>query len=188
MTAAANAVLMVVYGVIAYTIWANLIRTDQFYTNPLGTAMGAIFFVCGVGHGLHFIHTLLPLVGADLEFGLAARVSFSDPRLMAWDVATAAVGIWYITLRGRFKVVWRGAAMFDDMREREKQALDLHDGVVQGLAKAKLAIDLGRKEEALEHIETTLADSKRIITDILGSEDSEAALGVGDLQRRPIAD
>ncbi|MHB8634708.1 MAG: hypothetical protein ACYDBQ_12240, partial [Thermoplasmatota archaeon] len=63
------------------------------------------------------------------------------------------------------------------------QAFELHDDIVQGLAEAKLNLDVGRREEGLRAIERTLLASRRIITELLGSEGSEIALGAGDLRR-----
>ena len=69
------------------------------------------------------------------------------------------------------------------MRQRQRQALEIHDTVVQGLAKTKLSLDLGRTEEGEREVEETLAASRRIISDLLGEPDSETELGPGDLRR-----
>jgi DNA-binding FadR family transcriptional regulator len=68
-------------------------------------------------------------------------------------------------------------------REREQEALDIHDNIVQGLAEAQLAFDVGRPEQAREAVERTLAAARRIITDLLGEPGSGHALGPGDLRR-----
>lgn len=187
LAAAANVVMIVVYSVIGYTIWSNVARGRQWRSNPLAVSMGAIFVVCTLGHGAHLVHAFLPSFGSDLELGRAARATFTDWRFVAWDVTTAIVAVWYLSLRGRLKLVWRGAALFEDMKERQRHALDMHDSVVQGLAKAKLALDVGNRAEGMQYIEETLADSKRIITDILGEEGSEIALGAGRLRRKASA-
>lgn len=70
------------------------------------------------------------------------------------------------------------------LRERERQALDIHDNVVQGLAEAQLAFDLGRNDQAREAVERTLAVARRMVTDLLG----EPALEPGDLRRASPAD
>ena len=67
-------------------------------------------------------------------------------------------------------------------REREQEALDIHDNIVQGLAEAKLAFDVGRPEQAREAIERTLAAARRIMTELLG-EPGEHELSPGDLRR-----
>ncbi len=91
--------------------------------------------------------------------------------------------MWYLTLRGRFPALVRGAAIFEDMRERQRQALQIHDNVVQGLTAAKLNFELGQHDEGLASVEETLAASRRIITDLLGDEGHETALHPGDFRR-----
>jgi hypothetical protein len=83
--------------------------------------------------------------------------------------------------RSRFPALLRGTALFEDIRVRQCEALDIHDSVVQGLAVAKLSLDLGRVAEATAAVEKTLAASRKIITDLLGDSKSEASLG----PRRP---
>jgi hypothetical protein len=50
---------------------------------------------------------------------------------------------------------------------RRSQALEINDNVVQGLAVAKYAFDLGQMEKAQEAVEGTLAAARRIISDLL---------------------
>ncbi len=109
--------------------------------------------------------------------------SNNEWHLWLWDALTAGVAIWYFTLRSRFPALVQGAALFEDMRQRQRQALEIHDTVVQGLAKTKLSLDLGRTEEGEREVEETLAASRRIISDLLGEPDSETELGPGDLRR-----
>lgn len=61
--------------------------------------------------------------------------------------------------------------------ERERQALDIHDNIVQGLAEAQLAFDVGRPEQAREAVERTLAQARRIVTELMKEP------GPGDLRR-----
>jgi hypothetical protein len=68
-------------------------------------------------------------------------------------------------------------------REREQEALDIHDNIVQGLAEAQLAFDVGRPEQAREAVDRTLAAARRIITELLGEPGSGTELGPGDLRR-----
>jgi len=63
-------------------------------------------------------------------------------------------------------------------REREQEALDIHDNIVQGLAEAQMAFDVGRPEQAREAVERTLAQARRIVTELLGEPP-----GPGDLRR-----
>ncbi|MGH2806163.1 MAG: hypothetical protein ACRDKT_02690 [Actinomycetota bacterium] len=58
---------------------------------------------------------------------------------------------------------------------RRAQALEINDNVVQGLAVAKYAMDLGQLDKAQEAVEGTLAAARRIISDLLeeiGDDDS----------------
>lgn len=67
-------------------------------------------------------------------------------------------------------------------RDRERAALDIHDNIVQGLAEAQLAFDIGRPEQAREAVDRTLAQARRIVTDLMGQP------GPGDLRRVTPAD
>lgn len=67
-------------------------------------------------------------------------------------------------------------------QEREAEALDIHDNIVQGLAEAQLAFDLGRPEQAREAVDRTLAQARRIVTELMGEP------APGDLRRSTPAD
>ena len=77
----------------------------------------------------------------------------------------------------------RGADSPARQLEREQEALDIHDNIVQGLAEAQLAFDVGRPEQAREAVERTLAQARRIMTELLGEPGSGHELGPGDLRR-----
>ncbi|HVF33081.1 MAG TPA: hypothetical protein VM933_08595 [Acidimicrobiales bacterium] len=57
--------------------------------------------------------------------------------------------------------------MDDEARRRYRQAIEIHDDVVQGLATAKLAIELGDREGGVAALEETLRAARRIVTDLL---------------------
>lgn len=185
--AIASGVILVAYLAIAFRILGGVTRAGEWHNNPLAVATGLIFFTCGVGHGLHLVHLLAPSFGFDELGGQSARTAFSEWHLWIWDGITAGVAVWYWTLRNRFPALVRGAALFEDMRERQRQALEIHDNVVQGLAKTKLALDLGRTEEGEKEVEETLAASRKIISELLGDPGSETELGPGDLRREVAA-
>jgi hypothetical protein len=67
-------------------------------------------------------------------------------------------------------------------RAREQALLDIHDNIVQGLAEAKLALDVGRTAQARDAIDTTLAQARRIVTELTGPP------APGDLRRATSAD
>lgn len=181
--AAANTVLFGAYMFITAAIVVPLIRTSQLRTNRLGAATGAIFFTCGVGHGIHVFHLVAPLIGVDSEVGAAARASI-EWHLVAWDGLTAVVGTYYLSLRGTYGSLMRGAALFEDMKERQRQALEINDNIVQGLVVAETALALDQRERSQEALEATLASARQIISDLLGEMGTEVRLGPGDLRRR----
>jgi CheY-like chemotaxis protein len=51
--------------------------------------------------------------------------------------------------------------------ERRRQALQLNEGIVQGLAVAKMAMELGEVERAADTLERTLQAAKRVMTHLL---------------------
>jgi len=105
----------------------------------------------------------------------------SDWRLLVWDVFTAGVAIWYFTLRSRLALIFEGAALCADLQDRHDRAQELHDNVVQGLVQAKMALDLGRREEGARAVAQTLESAKAIITGLLG--DGKSAPAPGELRR-----
>lgn len=187
--AAANVVIFTAYVVISMTIATGLRRSGQSLAdNPLAWATSAIFLTCAVHHGNHPVHMLLPALGTEASLSLVMREAFSEWHVAAWDVVGAGVAVWYFTLRARFPALVRGAAVFEDMRERQRQALEIHDNVVQGLAVAKLSLETDRVEDGLRAVERTLIASRHIITELLGEEGSETAVNPGQLRRARPAD
>jgi diguanylate cyclase (GGDEF)-like protein/PAS domain S-box-containing protein len=121
----------VVVGVAYLAICSTIVRKvlvfgDQWRTNPLATATAAIFLSCGIGHLLHGVHLL--------EMGRGA-VGLYEPHITLWDLGTAAVAIWYWSLRGRLTALRGMGELFQDTRVRQQQRLSEHlgqlfDGVV----------------------------------------------------------
>jgi hypothetical protein len=164
-----NAIIAVVYMLIALAIIVPLARSRQLRTNPLGGATAAIFFTCAVHHGAHTVHMLLPAFGMDEVQGLAMRTAWGWP-LAIWDIIGALVGIYYWTLRRTYSSLMQGAKLFEDMREREQQALEINDNVLQGLVVAKMALDLGEPDKADRALTMAIGSASKMITDLLGSE------------------
>lgn len=165
----ANAVIGVAYLLIAAAIVVPLARSNQLRTNPLGAATAAIFFTCAVHHGAHSVHMLLPSFGIDDDRGLAMREAWGWP-LATWDVVGAVVAAYYWTLRRNYGSLMQGAKLFEDMRLREQQALELNDSVLQGLVVAKMALDLDQPERAQQALTSSIDSASRMITELLGSE------------------
>ncbi len=181
---AANAIIAIAYLAIAAHIFGGLWRTGQWSKNPLARATGAIFFTCSVGHGILALHLALPWVGIEVASGTALRAAFGEWHMWLWPPVTSAAALTYWSMRSRFPALVRGSAIFEDLRERQRQALEIHDNVVQGIAQAKLCLETDRPEEAQAALDDTLGSAKAIITDLLGEEGTEIALGAGDLRRQ----
>lgn len=170
-----NAVIGVSYLLIALAIVVPLARSNQLRTNPLGSATAAIFFTCAVQHGSHAVHMLLPSLGVDDARGLAMRAAWSWP-LSLWDLAAMGVALYYWSLRRNYSSLMQGAQLFEDMRKREQQALELNDSVLQGLVVSKMALELGDADRAQAALESSIESASRIITDLLGSDDSRVVM------------
>jgi hypothetical protein len=178
----ANLVTAAAYLVICWLITSGLVRTGQLRTNRLGAATALIFLTCAVHHGAHAVQMLLPSFGVDQQHGLALREGWGW-QTAAWDVFAAVVGLWYLSLRGSYASVLRGAQMFEDLRVRERQALEINDNIVQGLTVAKYALTMGADEQSRQAIEETLRRARTIITDLLGEPGGATGIGPGDLRR-----
>ncbi len=119
LAAVSNGVISIAYFGICLAIAVPLIRHGQFWANKLGAATAAIFFSCGVGHGLHTVHALLPWLGVNSLEGYAARqTSFHDA---AWALVTAFVGCYYWTLRRTYGSLMQGASLFEDLEARQRR-------------------------------------------------------------------
>ncbi len=187
LTALANGIMVLVYALVAISMINAIIDGRQLRTNPLLTATAAVFVTCTLGHGAHLMHAVFASwafwgVGGEAAMQLV-RAEFGDPRLLVWDGITAVVAIYFYTLRSRFAIVYRGAALCEDMAKREAQALEMNDDIVQGLTQAKLALDMGHRDEGYKALDATLLSARRIMTGLIGEERSDLALGPGDLRR-----
>jgi AmiR/NasT family two-component response regulator len=69
---------------------------------------------------------------------------------------------------------------------RQRQALELHDGVVQGLVTAQLAHDLGRTDESREALIETLERAKAVVSRSL-EELKQDGLGTEQLIRAAVS-
>lgn len=165
-----DAVAAVAYLAIFWIIGSGMLAGGQWRTNRLGTATALLFLAAAVHHGVIFG------VAVGGEHG-----GLGWPRFVA-DGLTALAGIHYLSLRGSYASVLRGAQMFEDMKVRERQALEINDNIVQGLTVAKYAMTMGSDEQSRQAIEDTLRHARMIITDLLG-EDELHGLRPGDLRR-----
>jgi signal transduction histidine kinase len=180
--AAANFVTMMAYFAIVAAILVPLIREKQVRQNRLGTATALIFFTCAVHHGSHTVHMILPEFDLADRSGLAMRQAF-DGQAVVWDLFTAAVGVYYWTLRRTYGALMSGAKLFEDLCERQRQALEINDNIVQGLAAAKLSLELDQTATTHEALESTLASARTLITNLLGEVSERPDFNAGELRR-----
>lgn len=164
-----NTAIAVAYFMIFATILRPLIRGGQMRSNPLATATAAIFLTCAVHHGSHVLHMALPTLGLAETQGMAMREAWTWPAAI-WDVVGALVAIYYFTLRRGYGALIHGAELFTDLQQREQQALELNDNVLQGLVVARMAIDLDRTDKAKAALDAAILSASRMITDLIGSE------------------
>jgi len=61
----------------------------------------------------------------------------------------------------------------DAADEARRHALQIHDRVVQGLAMAKLALDLHDEPRARDAIEAALEAARQLVSELLGQADLE---------------
>lgn len=112
----ASLAIAIPYFAISFFIARGLVRQRQLRTNPLGVGTAMIFFSCAVGHWLHGLHLL-----EGREFRDAV-----DPHMVAWDLSTAAIALWYVSMRRRYGQLLHGPAMFDDPTRSEEEQRARH--------------------------------------------------------------
>ncbi len=119
----------------------------------------------------------------ETDQGLALRTAFSGWYTVIGDVVSAWVGIYYWTMRRTYGSLMRGAKLFEDMKERQRQALEINDNIVQGLFVAQTALALDEREMSEEALRSTLDSARQIISDLLGGSGTQLDLGPGQLVR-----
>lgn len=159
----ANAVIAAAFLAVAVVLAIGAIRTKQVRNNPLGVATVILYVTCGGGHVVHTLQ-LLDSPTAAAEYTVAWD-------MWILDIVTAVAGVSYWMMRRRFPALVSSAAVYEDLRVRQRRALEIHDGVVQGLVRAKMALDMDLKKEGDEAVDDTLANARHIITGLLGDKD-----------------
>jgi PAS domain S-box-containing protein len=76
------------------------------------------------------------------------------------------------------------ARHLDELRLRQRHALEVNDDIIQGLAVVDLALNLGDYEKAQEVVGATLESARRFVTELLGDENDVLPIVPGDLRRR----
>lgn len=137
----ANSVIMVAYAAISVTIFRGLRAAgSRIKDNKLAAATGAIFATCSAGHAEHLIHLAgLPGVASSVEIA-AARVAY-DWHMALVDLATAAIGITFWTLRAGLSVMVEGPNLYTNVEAERVHARRVNDEVVQPLILAAVALE-----------------------------------------------
>jgi signal transduction histidine kinase len=174
---AANAVITLAYLSVAAFIVVPLVRSRQLGRHKLGAATAAVFSTCALHHGVHAVDLLLPSVGVDVARGHAVRAAWGWD-LALWDVVMAAVAVAYVGLRRTYGSLMQGARLLDELKRRERQALEINDNVLQGLVVAKMALELGQRDKAVAALDTSIASASRMISSLLDSDEHPVAAGL----------
>jgi hypothetical protein len=163
----ASAIISLAYLTISGIIARGLTLHGMWRSNPLAVATCVIFFSCGIGHGIHAIHLAGPLVGLSAMTAAHTRMMFSESYVWAWELVTAAAATWYLTLRRRLPAVLRSTALYEDVSARRRHALEIHDNIIQEIATAKLATEMGRTDEAVDHLDRALCAARSVVNEFL---------------------
>ena len=152
----ANVAVSAFYFAIFAIVVTALYRARELTRNPLGVATAAIFFSCGVGHAIHAEHLLAPSLGFGLEEARAAV----DWHVAWWDVATAAVGAVYLSLRRSYGVLLRGPEMSPDLdrAQRERTIVAAEELFRNTFEDAPVGMALVRLDGRFERVNRALAD------------------------------
>ena len=180
---AANVVIMLAYLGISGLVMTGLIKTNQVRTNPLALATSAIFLTCAVHHGSHAVHMLLPTFGIQDANALAMREAWHWPSA-GWDILSAIVATYYLSLRHSYgALLGAGPNMFADFKDRERQALEIHDNIVQGLTAVRWSLDADRPQQARDAAERTLEHAQTMMANLLEDHPDGGKFGPGSLRR-----
>ncbi|GAA5155443.1 hypothetical protein GCM10023340_40720 [Nocardioides marinquilinus] len=155
--APANGVIALAYLAIGLVIVVPLARARRLRGNPLALATAAIFLTGAVHHGALATHL------------------WGWP-LVVWSVLSAVAACWYWSLRRSYRSLTIGPQLFDDVRRREQQALELNDTVLQSLVVAKLALDLDDPERVQRALDSSIAAASKMVTDLIGEAPASTLL------------
>jgi CheY-like chemotaxis protein len=93
----------------------------------------------------------------------------------AVDYLTKPIEPWLVRAKvSAFVDIWVEHKRMEQLRsdlamveQRQRQALQINEGIVQGIAVAKMALELGDNERALDTLDRTLTAAKRVISHLL---------------------
>jgi signal transduction histidine kinase len=178
---AGNVTVAVAYAFIAFFIGRGLSQTGQWRRNRLAVATFGIFATCSVGHALHAQHLVF---APSVVHGADHRGTLTTWPSALMEIATATIAVYYLSLRNRYGILLAGKRLFDDLDDRQRTALEVHDDVIQGLVSAKLALDLGDVGEASRVVEHALGNSRRVVDRLMAPVVASGGIRPGGLRRR----
>jgi hypothetical protein len=68
-------------------------------------------------------------------------------------------------------------------RLRQRQALSIHDDVLQGIVTAKLSFELGEQEQGMATLDETLESARHLVSELLEGRHAGDHLGAGSVRR-----
>lgn len=159
-----NGVIGAAFVAIGTQLGVQLTRRREWSANPIAAVFALVALTCGAGHAYRAVLLAGPPLGVSALAVPAARIEFTDWHMWVADLATAAAGVLYLWARFAHGDILETTRVFEDAQTRRARALSVHDEVVQELARAKLALDVGRDGEALKALDDGLEASKAIIS------------------------
>jgi PAS domain S-box-containing protein len=130
-----NLVIMSAYAAITVAIVVPVARAGQLRSNKLAVATALIFFSCAVGHGLHALMAYETVLHLASMPGMAMAASSHTWWSAGWDLFTAAVGVYYWTLRRGYGVLLgKGAIYIDPWGQRRLDEADARERAAQEAA------------------------------------------------------
>lgn len=166
--AAENGIIGAAFLTIGTILAVRLTRTRQWQSNTIASLFTLVALTCGAGHAFRATLALGPEVGLFGAAGIAAQIELADWHMWIADLATGFAGVFYLVARFKHRDILETARLFEDARSRQTRAIEVHDGVVQRLAEAKLALEAGHRERARETLHEGLEASKAIISEVEG--------------------
>lgn len=163
-----NGVTGTAFLTIGLMLAVQLTRKRQWSTNPIGSIFTVLVLACGIGHGVRAVLLAGPSLGWFGAAGIASRVEFADWHMWFADGFTALAGVFYVVARTRDRDLLQTTRAFEDYRSRRARAIEIHDGVVQTLAEARLALDAGEREAAERALTEGLQASQEVISRVGG--------------------
>ena len=160
-----------------------LIQNHELRTNKLGTATALIFFTCAVHHGSHAVHMFVPYYDIGTGPGLALRTAF-DPWQAGWDVFAAVVGTYYWTLRRAYGRLLLPGKLFENYQQRQREASEVNDTIVQSLVTAQAAQRAGNDELLSRALASALDSAKTMVDRLLVEGSSDGRMRAGGFVRQ----